>query len=280
MTAYRTDPACMLKSPATSLARPLHQCPYCDHVSPANSKFCNECGAALHLKPCPHCGAVNDVTLTSACARCNGALNEGTAVALVEPAASPPPEMPALSVAALDSLPWQEAAQRPTLAPSSSPSRRLLALAALGLAGLGLYAFQQMQPAPQPELPVATPVTAPLRADTAPPAEQATALIPVAAPLIDATEPEPAQSETGARTQEAADPGASASAALIASTPPAAGQPSAAPEVIARPRPNPMAGPSPNSGSGSRIEPPPPNIGPCTDAVAALGLCTPTSRRP
>jgi Double zinc ribbon len=285
MTAYRTDPACMLMSPTTSLARPINQCPYCEHVSPANSKFCNECGAALHLQPCPHCGAVNDVTLTSACARCNGTLNERTAVALIEPAASAPPERPARAMAAPDSLPRQEAAQRPTLAPGSSSSRRLLVLATLGLAGLGLYAFQQMrppsqptaQPTPRPEPPaatsviptVATPATPPLRADTAAPAEQATA-------------PEPTQPETGARAQEATDPAAGASAALVASTPPAAGQPSTAPTVIARPRPNPAAdsNANPYASSGARIEPPPPNIGPCTDAVAALGLCTPAPRRP
>src|SRR4051812_48131511 len=49
------------------------QCPYCDHLSPVDSKFCNECGAALHLRPCPHCGAVNDLTTTSVCARGGGA---------------------------------------------------------------------------------------------------------------------------------------------------------------------------------------------------------------
>jgi hypothetical protein len=34
-------------------------------------------------------------------------------------------------------------------------------------------------------------------------------------------------------------------------------------------------------GAGTRIEPPPPRLGPCTDAVAALGLCSPepTQRR-
>lgn len=219
----------MLMSPATSLARPLNQCPYCDHVSPANSKFCNECGAALHLKPCPHCGAVNDVTLTSACARCNGALNEGTAVALVEPAAP-----------------------RPTLASSTSPPLRLLLVAMLALGGLGLYAFQQKQPGPQLVPQPVPPAAAPVRAEAVPQAETATA---VTTPLINVPE-------------------SGASEALLAATPPAAGQPAVAPKVAARPRPD------PNPGSGSGIEPPAPNIGPCTDAVAALGLCTPTPGRP
>jgi Double zinc ribbon len=257
MTAYRTDPACMLMSPATSLARPLHQCPYCEHVSPANSKFCNECGAALHLKPCPHCGAVNDVTLTRVCARCHGALNEGTAVALIEPEVSAPPR--------------QEAAQRPALTPGGSPSRWPLVLAALGLAGLGLYAFQQLQPTPQP-------AARPIQSGKIPTADQLTAHSPVAAPLINATAPEPALSEPSALAQQAAAPPVSASAALVVATPSAADLPSATPAVIARQRPISIADPKPNSRSS--IEPPPPNLGPCTDAVAALGLCTPAPRRP
>jgi hypothetical protein len=33
--------------------------------------------------------------------------------------------------------------------------------------------------------------------------------------------------------------------------------------------------PRPQPGAGTRIEPPPPRLGPCTEAVAALGLCAP-----
>lgn len=44
-------------------------CPFCEHVNPADSKFCNTCGGALHLAHCPRCGAVNDVTAT-ACYQC------------------------------------------------------------------------------------------------------------------------------------------------------------------------------------------------------------------
>ena len=32
-------------------------CAYCDHPNPAGTDFCNDCGAALHLKPCRACGA-------------------------------------------------------------------------------------------------------------------------------------------------------------------------------------------------------------------------------
>jgi hypothetical protein len=47
----------------------LGACPFCEHVNPADSKFCNACGGALHLVHCPRCGAVNDVTAT-ACYQC------------------------------------------------------------------------------------------------------------------------------------------------------------------------------------------------------------------
>lgn len=257
MTAYRTDSACMLMSPATALARPLNQCPYCDHVSPANSKFCNECGAALHLKPCQHCGAVNDVTLTSVCARCNGALNEGTAVALVE-ATQPqmsterPPEMP---MTAVDSLPWQEA--RPALAARTSPPLRLLLIAALALGGLGLYAFQHKPAPPSPSAAMPAPAAVEAKVELPAPASAAA---PAALP---------------ARIDEPAEPVASAAAvtAAVAAEPPAAGRPATAPRPAAKP---PQASPA----QRSNVEPPPPNIGPCTDAVAALGLCTPAPRRP
>lgn len=260
MTAYRTDSACMLMSPATALARPLNQCPYCDHVSPANSKFCNECGAALHLKPCQHCGAVNDVTLTSVCARCNGALNEGTAVALVEaaqPQMSPerPTEMP---MTAVDSLPWQEA--RPALAARPSPPLRLLLIAALALGGLGLYAFQHKPAPPSPSAVPPAPAPAAVEAKAAELTASAIAAAPVAVPArID--EPAQAVASTAAVT------------AVVAAEPPAQGRPAVATRPATRP-------PRTSPAQGSNVEPPPPNIGPCTDAVAALGLCTPAPRRP
>jgi Double zinc ribbon len=35
-------------------------CPICGHVNPADSRFCNACGAPLYLAPCSRCGAMND----------------------------------------------------------------------------------------------------------------------------------------------------------------------------------------------------------------------------
>ena len=36
------------------------QCPFCAHTNPSGAKFCNECGAPLHLRPCNQCEAIND----------------------------------------------------------------------------------------------------------------------------------------------------------------------------------------------------------------------------
>ncbi|RTL58039.1 MAG: zinc ribbon domain-containing protein [Rhodocyclaceae bacterium] len=49
------------------------QCPCCDHKNKPGARYCGECGAALHLRPCPQCGRMDDVTAT-VCAACHAAL--------------------------------------------------------------------------------------------------------------------------------------------------------------------------------------------------------------
>ena len=51
----------------------FNRCRFCDHCNPADAKFCNDCGGALHLLPCPHCGAVSDIAATI-CYACRGQL--------------------------------------------------------------------------------------------------------------------------------------------------------------------------------------------------------------
>jgi hypothetical protein len=50
------------------------------YVNPADSKFCNACGAPLPLVPCARCGAVNDPGAT-ACYQCGAPLHEAGGVA-------------------------------------------------------------------------------------------------------------------------------------------------------------------------------------------------------
>jgi hypothetical protein len=50
------------------------QCPFCAHPNPAAAKFCNECGAPLHLRPCNRCEAVNNQVAKN-CYKCGMALS-------------------------------------------------------------------------------------------------------------------------------------------------------------------------------------------------------------
>jgi len=54
----------------------LSECPICEHENPAASRFCNACGAPLHLGPCPHCEAMNDLADTH-CYKCGDVLAGG-----------------------------------------------------------------------------------------------------------------------------------------------------------------------------------------------------------
>jgi len=49
------------------------RCRFCTHDNPDGARFCNACGSPLHLKPCPHCEAVND-TAAAQCYECGAAL--------------------------------------------------------------------------------------------------------------------------------------------------------------------------------------------------------------
>jgi hypothetical protein len=48
-------------------------CRFCTHANPAGAKFCNDCGSPLHLKPCPHCAAITDLSAEH-CHQCGAAL--------------------------------------------------------------------------------------------------------------------------------------------------------------------------------------------------------------
>src|SRR6185295_974117 len=93
----------------------INRCPYCEHLNQEGAKFCSACGGALHLAPCPGCGAVNDVT-AAACHQCRKELRWGRKE---EPFAPPADQATA---------PDQTAAPVPASAVSPSP------VAASGLA--------------------------------------------------------------------------------------------------------------------------------------------------
>ena len=68
-------------------------CPFCERTNPADAKFCNACGGALHLVPCPGCGAVSDVSAIT-CYQCQAQLpgRRSTEPEPAPPAEAEPPE--------------------------------------------------------------------------------------------------------------------------------------------------------------------------------------------
>ena len=193
----------------------VNSCPFCEQVNPADAKFCNACGGALHLVPCPRCGAVSDVTATT-CYQCSGPLpGRGTGEAdPVPPAAEVPKPVP----------------RRPRVFASAA------VLAAIAV--LGYYGYRQ-------SLPVDVPQPPPARGE-------ATA----------------AKADDGAQTSSPAAPPPETPLAVQADQQPEESRrPNAAAGLIARPK-------AADAGKAGRQAPPRKEV--CTDAVAALGLCTMT----
>jgi hypothetical protein len=74
------------------------QCPFCAHTNPAGAKFCNECGAPLHLMPCNRCEAVNNQVAKN-CYKC------GSSLSMPCTAAEAAPAWPALDTIAASASP-------------------------------------------------------------------------------------------------------------------------------------------------------------------------------
>ncbi|MFN5046974.1 double zinc ribbon domain-containing protein, partial [Roseateles sp.] len=149
--------------------RPLSLCPFCEHRSPSGSKFCNQCGAALHLQPCRHCGALNDVTQTRQCARCHQDLGlqepepqEPEPLEASPPATSalsPRPALPLVAELVVD-RDWRLASEPTSSAPRAPRWPWLLApgLLLAGLSAWGGYRLALHQAAAQSLAPAFVPV--------------------------------------------------------------------------------------------------------------------------
>lgn len=211
-----------------------NSCPFCEQVNPADAKFCNACGGALHLLPCPRCGAVSDVTATT-CYQCSGPL-PGRGTGEAEP-------MP-----------------RAAEAPKPVPRRpRVFAGAAVlaAIAVLGYYGYRQSSPVDVPQ-PAAASSEAASSGDPA-----GTAAVGGDAAAGDSAL---TKADDAAQSASPAAPPPEAPLADRADqTPEESRRPNAAAGLIARPK----AG---AAGKAGRQAPPRKEV--CTDAVAALGLCT------
>ena len=243
-------------------------CQFCEHANPTGSKYCSECGGCLYLLPCPHCGAVTDVTAAT-CYQCRGQLQAGktdaldtlpstTDVARQDARYFPSPlnEMAKFDALAT-ALPVPEAVQPPVF--SRLQPRVLAGIALLAvITAVGYFGYRQRFVVNVPNVPN-------------PPAS--TGVIRDEAPVADSPAVNPGN--VARPTDAAASPSAQPIAGAT-SAPPLAGEAKAAAQT-AVPR-NAKAAAVPAAGKlatdgGNAIERGAPA---CAPAVAALGLCATT----
>ncbi len=250
------------------------KCQFCEHGNPADSKYCSECGGCLYLLPCPHCGAVTDVTADT-CYQCHGQLGRAQRTVALDPPLSttdvaksdaryfPSPlgEMSKFDALAA-ALPVTTAVQSRSF---PRPQGRVVAGVALlaVIAAVGYYSYRQrfVVNAPQP------PAT-----DSAARGAASTGVIRSNAPADDTAI---ANTGSAARPVDTA-PSLSAPAGATpagASEAKAGGQPAMSRDVktVAAPAAGKFA-----MESGRTSERGASAVAACTPAVAALGLCTTT----
>ncbi len=281
----------------------LNSCPFCEQVNPADAKFCNACGGALHLVPCARCGAVNDVT-ASTCYQCHGQLpgrrtDERDPASLAAEVSRPLPRRRSQVIvgiavfAAIAVLGYYSYRQRSLVDAPQPPAASSEASGRGGSAGAGVIgrdaAAGDTTPAKvddiaQPASPASSPPGTPL-ADRTPAvgseqrADRETVELrqeKAAAGL--SARPQAADAATAGRRapprQELCTE-AAAALGLCTMTPDQKTQAEAAAAIkaaIARPQ-------ATDAGKAGPQEPPRQDA--CTEAVAALGLCAPapTQRR-
>jgi len=268
----------------------LTRCSLCEHDNPEHSKFCNGCGASLlRMGVCARCGALNEVT-AAACHRCDAVLLESAAAQDTHAPTEPNADLEALrrqlfggeqasGRAAPNPLPPEppepHAAESGLHSPPHRSTRRhrlsvlqrvLIASSAVGavFGSLGYFTYSQLTVTNVAGLLPATQVET--RAADGPGGRIVT--VRAAVPGVPAT----LRSGTATwATDEAAPPSTQEPVA----TPSAAvtGEPRAQTDHRA------VGGKRAANANGVRQSvqtlPAPAHVGPCTAAIAALGLCTP-----
>lgn len=253
-------------------------CAFCQHANPSDSRYCNRCGAPLAAAPCQLCGTISDAG-AHACKNCGADLGDRGGDALFQPL--PPAFKPGVA----------PAANREPPEPVPSWDTPLFILDPPG----ALAPARDAAPASVPE-----PVLAPAPAGDAIAAPRTStrglnkAVIRAAAILAvlgavallvsrhDARDESPlpaASSGTVTVAPAAAEPARVPPAASKVDTMPvrAASVPASAVPAAAAPRPRTDTASPPARSTvetAPAVAPPAARIGPCTEAVAALGLCT------
>jgi hypothetical protein len=215
------------------------QCSFCQHENVPGARFCAECGSPLHLRVCPNPDCGKVSDVNAT--RCEHCGTVLPKIALAEPGSSTGDATPA-AAPAQDSQP----AKKSTIA--AWP----LIIVAIVAGGLPLLWFNRAYlPAPKPwQGEVAKPPTAPLTPPLPPPLAPPVESKPVSAPL--AAAPEPVPSAESAK--------------------PVAEEPPKQEEAKAK-----SARETKKIRQATATQEQPPR--PCTEAVAAVGLCDPKQAR-
>ena len=220
------------------------QCSFCQHENVPGARFCAECGSPLHLRVCPNpdCGKVSDVNAMR-CEHCGTVFPK---IALAEP--GKPDEIVAPVATAQDNAP----AKKPAIA--AWP----LIIVAIFAGGLPLLWFNRAHlPAPKPWQPDAVkPTTEPMTPPVAVPSEVKQA--PAPTPVMAATVPPPPVAAEPAKPETVAEEPPQ----KIEEKPVAKAKPKSEVKKIRQTTAPVATAQSPR---------------PCTEAVAALGLCDPKS---
>lgn len=236
--------------PRTLMTMAKRNCPYCAHPNATDAKFCVACGAVMHLAPCPHCGSINHINVAN-CYRCGGDLPkqeilegepEAAPVAADNAEAQTQTSQPPLEGAAtLESTAVVSNAPATVLvreadAQAGRPSLAVMFIIIFSFVFAGIYAYRHRVVDPREDAAKATtPASAakPLQ-QSLPVTPAATPSIPVASPVVEPAKP------------------------------------------VAEPIVQPSAKPAPKTAAKSAADAPPKPAAPatpCTEAVAALGLC-------
>lgn len=263
-----------------TLTASLTLCQYCEHANPADAKFCAGCGAPLHLIPCPHCGAVNQKT-SKTCYQCHGELRESTEILLANAPANASEE------AANDA---ESAALPSPYTPPPPPRQRqpvfVVVIIFLAFTVAAYFAYQQRgtvdgkaNPADVGTVPGKTPDASSANAS----AGEINKVLPASQPPAMAPAPTPADAGKTLSSEQAA-PSTELKNRKVDDTREAAtpanpvNRASAGRSRSGTNRRDAQAAPAapteiftPVSGS---IEKKSPQTVPCTEAIAALGLCT------
>lgn len=228
-----------------------NRCPFCEHYNPADAKFCGECGGALHLAPCPKCGAVNQVA-ASVCYQCRSQLRgHGTADAPAPPLSADAFTESLANAFLSESLPI-------AVVPKSLPRRRSQVIVGtvvvVVIAALGYNAYRQRSPQDEPRAQAASSEATARSAPGGAAGRNAVtgAAGPAAAAVL------PSGNALAVPTHGVLDQSR-------ASRPPAESQ-KARPAAVAATRP-------PATSAGTTGEPRPGRSDACAGGVAALGLC-------